>query len=166
MKFFHFNLLLILILGFSFSAKASEIKFSAGTGYPFVSVLEVSMPAMNDDQRFFANVKAGLDYGFSLGFEQQLSGNNQTLGFTLGAIGSRDATHCSDTTNNSTSEFICSLFEVLDSETTNGVALNYSYYFSGVHNSGVKIRFEGGYGQSNRANVNRFDGGVILSYQF
>jgi hypothetical protein len=166
MKFFHINLLLIFVLGASFAAKASDVKFSAGTGYPFIGILEVSVPAMNNDQRVFANVKAGLDYGFSVGFEQQLPGNNQTMGFTLGAIGSRDATNCSDTTENSTGEFICSLFEPLDSEATNGLGINYSYYFSGVHNAGFKIRFEGGYGQSSRANVNRFDGGVILSYQF
>jgi len=166
MKLFHLNLLLILVLGVSFSTNASDVKFSVGTGYPFVGILEVSVPAMNDDQRLFANFKAGLDYGFSVGFEQQLPGNHQTMGFTLGAIGSRDATNCSDTTDTGTGEFICTLFEPLDSETTNGLGINYSYYFSGVHNSGFKIRIEGGYGQSSRANVNRFDGGIILSYQF
>jgi len=157
--------LTLLLLSSTVQANNSDnVHFSLGSGYPFFSVFEVSFPAMNNDQRWFANYKAGLDDGFSVGFEQQLSGNHQTLGFTLGAIGARDAVGCDE--NKGAGAIICPFVEIFDSETTNGAALNYSYYFSGINNSGAKIRFELGYGQSAQANVNRFDGGIIVSYQF
>jgi len=160
-------LLLSSVLSLSSAVQANnadKIHFALGSGYPFFSVFEVSLPAMNDDQRWFANYKVGLDDGFSVGFEQQLTGNMQTVGFSLGAIGARDAVGCDE--NKGAGAVICPLVEIFDSETTNGAAFNYSYYFSGIHSSGTKVRFEVGYGQSNQTNVNRFDGSVIISYQF
>ncbi|PCI61848.1 MAG: hypothetical protein COB35_05285 [Gammaproteobacteria bacterium] len=163
---------LLLSTTFLNNAQAGDIKYSFGTGYPFYGVAEVSFPAFNDDQRFFVNYKIGgydtiaAEDAFSAGFEQLLDGkNNQTVGFTIGAIGVRDGTKCDQDTG-AGDVFRCEFGKLFSSEVTNGAALNYSYYFNGVHNSGTKIRFELGYGQSSKTNTNRVDGSVILSYQF
>jgi hypothetical protein len=164
MKVEQIFLSLFLLSSAAQASNSENVHLSLGSGYPFFTVVEASLPAMNDDQRWFANYKLGLDDGFSVGFEQTLAGNMQTVGFSLGAIGARDAVGCDE--NKGAGAIICPIVEIFDSETTNGAAFNYSYYFSGVNSSGTKIRFELGYGQSNQANVKRFDGSVIISYQF
>jgi hypothetical protein len=164
------------------TAQANEINFSIGGGYPFFVVPEVSLSSDDNQQRWYANYKMGLDDGFSIGFEQAIDNTNKhAIGILAGAIGAReDKTPCPNTDKENNTDttpddvFVeaigsaigCSLGKIFDEETTNGLALSYSYNFNGLNNSGMRLRVELGYGEGHHSKEKRVDGGIALSYHF
>jgi hypothetical protein len=153
-------------------SQASNVDFTLGAGYPFFAVPEISLATNDAKQRWFANYKVGLDDGFSAGFEHGLGDENKhAVGVFAGALGMRDDDRPCDTSNESVSIILsaiisCAISDAFDYETTNGVGLSYSYNFSGLNKSGVRLRLEAGYGEGSKTNEKRFDGGVYISYQF
>ncbi|MBU3003167.1 hypothetical protein [Paraglaciecola arctica] len=164
------------------AVQANDVNFSIGGGYPFFVVPEISLASVDNQKRWYANYKIGFDDGFSIGFEQAISNTNKhALGFIAGAIGAReDKTPCPNTDNESNTastpgdDFVeiigsaigCSLSKMFDEETTNGLALTYSYNFSGLNNAGMRIHVELGYGEGHHSKEKRADGGITLSYHF
>lgn len=166
-------------LSFCLPAKANDVGFSVGSGYPYFGSLELSLPADDGKQRWFANYKMGLDDGFSLGFEQGYgNGLNHAFGGLVGAVGvykGDDNCRVKDTSDGDLVEFIsdsfaqsfgCALSAAFDDETLNGVGVSYSYYFNGLNNSGWRLRLEAGYGKASDSGEKRGTGGMIVSYQF
>lgn len=161
----------MLFLGsLSLPNKASAVDFTIGGGLPFLVIPEISIASENNEQRWFANYKMGLDDGFSFGFEQGIDiENKHALGIFIGALGVKDDNRpCLQRTdkNDPLKELGCAIFSVFDEETTNGLGLSYSYNFSGLNHSGMRIRFELGYGEGADSQEKRVDGGFSFSYQF
>ncbi|USE71187.1 MULTISPECIES: hypothetical protein [Pseudoalteromonas] len=150
----------------STASVANSVDFSAGTGYPFFGQIELSLPQADSNSRWYGNYLLGLDDGFSVGYEKAVSENNKhALGVVLGALGARDAGPvCKEEGT------VCDIFEPLidlfDSETTNGIGVSYSYYFTSINQPGWRVKLVAGYGESDRHNVERADGSLIFSYQF
>lgn len=143
---------------------ANELSFSLGAGYPFFVVPEVSLSNADNSQRWYINYKAGLDDGFTLGYEQAVfSSKHHALGAVVGAIGIReDDTPC-DADQSSVS---CIVSNIFDEESINGAALTYGYYFSGLNSSGWHVKFEAGYGEGSQSKEKRASASIRLSYQF
>lgn len=143
---------------------ANEFSFSIGAGYPFIVVPEVALSSADNTQRWHINYKAGLDDGFSLGYEQAVfSSRYHALGAVVGAIGIReDDTPC-DTEQSSVS---CIVSNIFDEETINGAAFTYGYYFSGLNSSGWHVKFEAGYGEGSQSKEKRASASIRFSYQF
>jgi len=161
------------------NAHATGIDFTLATGFPFVAVVEGSMPSDNNNRRWFANYKVGLDDGFSVGVEQVVGqGNTHAVGVVVGALGmhsnKRDCQQSSETSGDLTTDLVdgvlgqvfCAIGNAFSDETTNGLGLSYSYHFNGLNNAGWRIRLEGGYGKGSRSDKKRGDGSVMISYQF
>ena len=163
----------ILFGSLSVSNQAKSADFSLGGGLPYFVIPEVSFAANNGEKRWFANYKIGLDDGFSVGFEQGFGVDNKhALGIFVGALGVQDDERpcryeeSNDLAENFGSALGCAIAEAFDEETTNGVGLSYSYNFQGLNHSGMRLRFELGYGEGSNSHEKRFDGGVVISYQF
>lgn len=163
----------LLLSSLSLSSQANTVDFTIGGGLPFFVVPEFSFASDDEKKRYFVNYKMGLDDGFSFGFEQGMdSKNKHALGVFVGALGVRDADMpCSyvksdDAVENFGKALACSFAKIYDEETTNGVGLSYSYNFKGLNHSGMRIRFELGYGEGSNSHKKRVDGGVVVSYQF
>lgn len=137
-----------------FSTASLAVDFSTGVGYPFVGVPTVSIS--DDNVRYYANYKLGLDDGFSVGAEW-LNGKH-AFGAFAGAIGARDVEACNENV------ILC--ISIFDNETTNGLGLSYEYHFSESPKSGWGIRFEAGYGKESYFNEKRVDGNVQITYHF
>ena len=123
--------------------------------------------------KWFVNYKMGLDDGFSFGYEQGIDADsNHALGAFIGALGVQDKNNAcpkeqsEDLVENLGSALGCSLLIIFDAETTNGLGLSYSYNYNGLNQSGMRIRFELGYGEGSISNEKRVDGGIVISYQF
>ncbi|REL32171.1 hypothetical protein [Thalassotalea euphylliae] len=167
-------LIALLATHISVTSHAEDIDFSLGTGYPYLVIPEVSYSASGGQQRLYANYKLGLDDGFAIGFEHGLdSANQHAIGLLVGAIGAQDDKRpCPNNDDENgiaeglASVIACSIVEIFDHETTNGIGLSYSYNHHGLNNSGFRIRFEAGYGEGVDSKEKRFDGAVVLSYQF
>jgi len=164
------NLVLLVtlyILTIPLTSKAERVDFSLGGGYPFLLVPEASFRLGEGEKRLFINYKAGLDYGFSVGFEQAFgNGDENAVGVLVGAIGVRDDKRLCET-DDFGSILGCALAEPFDDETTIGIGTSYSHNFSGINKEGWRvIKFEVGYGKGRYSNEKRIDGGIILSYQF
>lgn len=166
-------------LSFCLPAQANDVGFSVGTGYPYVGSLELSLPANEGKQRWFANYKMGLDDGFSLGFEQGYGNElNHALGGLVGAVGIyKGDDNCTATNTNNgdlvesiTESFAqslgCALSAAFNDETLNGVGLSYSYYVNGINKSGWRFKLEAGYGKASNSGDKLGTGGLIVSYQF
>jgi len=152
---------------------AYSADFTLGVGAPFFVVPEVSIASEDEKKRWFVNYKMGLDDGFSLGYEQGIdSDSNHALGAFIGALGVQDKNSAcpneksGDLAENLGSAIGCTLLIVFDEETTNGLGLSYSYNFNGLNQSGMRLRFELGYGEGSISHEKRVDGGFVVSYQF
>ena len=143
---------------------ANELAFSFGAGYPFIVVPEVSLSNADNTQRWHINYKAGLDDGFSLGFEQAVfSSKHHALGAVVGAIGVREEdAPCA----NGQSSASCIVANIFDEETINGAAFTYGYYFSGLNSSGWHVKFEAGYGEGSQSKEKHTSASIRFGYQF
>jgi len=150
----------------AFSSHANDVNFSIGGGYPYFVIPEVSLSANEGTQRWYANYKLGLDDGFSLGFEHALTADKKhALGIVVGALGVQEnSDECEDDSIGSV--IGCSFSDIFDDETTNGLGVSYSYLFSGLNESGWRVRFELGYGEGSVSEEKRADGGLSVSYEF
>lgn len=143
---------------------ANELSFSLGAGYPFFVVPEVSLSNTDNTQRWHINYKAGLDDGFTFGYEQAVfSSKHHAFGAAVGAIGIREEDSSCDANQSSVS---CIVSIIFDEETINGAALTYGYYFSGLNLSGWHVKFEAGYGEGSRSKEKHTSASIRLSYQF
>ncbi|NRA72694.1 MAG: hypothetical protein HRU24_16930 [Gammaproteobacteria bacterium] len=156
-------------------ASANNIDFTLGSGLPYVAIVEASVASNNNTQRWFGNYKIGLDDGFSIGVEQAFGqGDNHAAGLIIGAFGVQtDPRPCEKSsestdslTNALTNALGCVISLGFSEESTEGVALSYSYHFSGINQKGWKIRLEAGYGKGSRSGEKRGDGSFIVAYQF
>jgi hypothetical protein len=156
------TLFVIMLSAVSLPSLANDIKFNVGVGYPFFSKLEIAKSINENQDRIFANYKVGLDDGFSLGYEHAIDlEQHHAFGVVVGAIGARDGDgNCNNT------DIFCDIGDLFDNDTTNGLAISYSYNINGLNKSGLKLSFELGYGKASHLNEKRVDGGVSLSYQF
>lgn len=152
----------------TFSVSANDVSFSIGGGYPYFVIPEVSLSTNAGTQRWYANYKIGFDDGFSVGFEHALTTDKKhALGLVIGALGvQEDDDECGGTEDSLGNIIGCGFIEIFDDETTNGLGLSYSYLFSGLNESGWRVRFDLGYGEGSYSNEKRADGGVSVSYQF
>jgi len=162
----------------SYTVGAASVDFTLATGFPFVAVVEGSMPSDNNNRRWFANYKVGFNDGFSAGVEQVVGqGNTHAVGVVVGALGLKSkkrACHNSGETNGDLAsgvgevvgQVFCAIGSAFNYETTDGLGLSYSYHFNGLNNSGWRIRLEGGYGKGSSSDKKRSDGSVMISYQF
>ncbi|GEK09640.1 hypothetical protein [Pseudoalteromonas peptidolytica] len=151
----------------SLSSLANPVEFSVGTGYPFFGQLEVSVPQAQNQSKWYGSYRIGLDDGLLLGYERAVSANNKhAVGVVAGALGARDVGPACEEDD----DVVCGIFEpiinLFDDETTNGVGLSYSYYFSSINQRGWHVKFIAGYGESSDSNKKRADGSVAISYQF
>ncbi|MBQ4864722.1 hypothetical protein J8L98_23850 [Pseudoalteromonas sp. MMG013] len=145
----------LIVSTFIYSAQAKAVDLSLGGGYPFLVVPTISLT--NSDIRYYANYKAGLDDGFSLGAEI-LNGKHK-YGAFIGAVGARKTdARCSDSTLLCTSLF--------DHQTTQGIGLSYEYHLSSNLNSGWAVRLEAGYGEESYDYEKRTDGNIQFIYHF
>lgn len=143
---------------------ANELSFTLGSGYPFFVVPEVSLASADNTQRWHINYKAGLEDGFTLGYEQAVFANkHHALGAVVGAIGIHDQDTSCDTEQSFGS---CIVSIIFDEETVNGAAFTYGYYFSGLNSSGWHLKFEAGYGEGSQSKQKRASASIRLSYQF
>ena len=143
---------------------ANELSFSLGAGYPFIVVPEVALSSADNNQRWHINYKAGLDNGFSLGYERAVfSSKLHAFGAVIGAIGIREDNTPCDTEQSSVS---CIVSGIFDEETINGAAFTYGYFFSGLNSSGWNVKFEAGYGEGSQSKEKRANASIRLSYQF
>lgn len=137
------------------SPTVKAVDLSLGGGYPFLVVPTMSFT--NNDIRYYANYKLGLDDGFSIGAEM-LNGKHK-YGAFVGAVGARKTDNsCLDTT------FLC--ITLFDHETTQGIGLSYEYHLSSSAKTGWALRFEAGYGEESAYNEKRADGNVQVVYHF
>ncbi|PCK31374.1 hypothetical protein [Pseudoalteromonas piscicida] len=151
----------------SASSFASSVDFSLGTGYPFLGQVELSVPQVDTNSRWFGNYVIGLGDGFAIGYEKAVSDNNKhALGLIAGAIGARDAGPVCEDQDDTGCEILEPFFDLFDSETTYGLGLSYSYYSSGINQTGWRVKLVAGYGESQEYNDKRVDGGLTISYQF
>ncbi|ATD09916.1 MULTISPECIES: hypothetical protein [Pseudoalteromonas] len=151
----------------STASVANSVDFSAGTGYPFFGQIELSLPQADSNSRWYGNYLIGLDDGFSVGYEKAVSDNNKhAIGVVLGALGARDAGPVCEDDDNITCGIFEPIIDLFDSETTNGIGVSYSYYFTSINQPGWRVKLVAGYGESDRHNVDRADGSLIFSYQF
>jgi hypothetical protein len=138
-----------------FSPTVKAVNLSLGIGYPFVLVPNISIN--NNDIRYYANYKLGLDDGFSLGAEM-INGKHK-YGAFVGAVGSRQTDRgCTDITS------LCII--LTDHKTTQGLGVSYEYHLSDTVNSGWAIRLEAGYGEESSLNKKRADGNIQIMYHF
>lgn len=143
---------------------ANELSFSLGGGYPFFVVPEVSLSNADNTQRWHINYKAGLDDGFSLGYEQTMfNSSHHAMGAVVGAIGIREDDEPCDQNQSSVS---CIVANIFDEETINGVAMTYGYYFKGLNSPGWHAKFELGYGEGTQSKEKRASASIRVSYQF
>ncbi len=153
MKNSYLYLAYLPIASIFFSGDTNAVDFSIGGGYPFVLVPEVSIATNDDSQRWYINGKFGFEKGASIGFEQSFgSKGKHAAGLLLGLIG----TDQSDHTDN----------DYWEKESTNGVALSYSYNFNGLNKAGMRVRIEYGYGKTDKSHTPHTDGSITVSYQF
>jgi len=163
------SLLFIIVI----SNKATAVDFTLGGGIPFLVVPEVSLASEDEKQRWFINYKMGLDDGFSFGVEHGLGlDNKHAVGVLVGALGVKNNDDvCKDEKSDDIAENLgnaisCGLLIIFSEETTNGLGLSYSYNFNGLNQSGMRLRFELGYGEGSTSHEKRIDGGFVISYQF
>lgn len=163
-KMIHKLLVASVVFTASYATHANELSFSLGAGYPFFVVPEIALSNTDNTQRWHINYKAGLDDGFSLGFEQAVSGSNHhAVGAVVGAIGiHEDDDPCNDTQ----SQVSCIVANIFDEETINGAALTYGYYFNELNASGWHAKFEVGYGEGSQSKEKRASASLRISYQF
>ncbi len=157
-------LLCSLLLLFTAPTLAKDLNFSMGGGYPFIAVPEVSITNTEQSSRLHLNYKAGLDDGFSLGFEQAISKNNKhAVGVFIGAIG----IHEENSPCSAQAQAVdCLIDRLFDEEVTNGLGLSYGYYFGAINNQGWHLKLEAGYGEGQKSKVKRSDASIRISYQF
>jgi len=155
------------------NATDNDVSFTLGTGFPYLGNLEVSMPAFEGNQRWFANYKVGVDDGFSLGFEHALDDDkHHAIGVMYGALGViNDDSDCPDSEKDNGESFFgvvigCALAAAFDWETVNGVGLSYSYNVNGLNNIGWRFRIEGGSGKGIESKKTSSSASFIASYQF
>lgn len=143
---------------------ANEVSFSLGAGYPFIVVPEVSVATKGNTQRWHINYKAGLDDGFTFGYEQAVfSSRHHALGGAVGAIGIRDDNTPCDADQSTVG---CIVSNIFDEETINGAAFTYGYYFKGLNLPGWHVKFEAGYGEGAQSKEKHASASIRVSYQF
>ncbi|QSX33152.1 hypothetical protein JYB87_15705 [Shewanella avicenniae] len=166
----------VVVAASTLPAVAGETHFSLTGGLPFMVIPEVSYHP-NDQQRWFANYKVGLDDGVSAGFEQAVDDNNRhALGIVAGALGVRNGHKewCgSDSESGSVGYTMgcaigTALAEPFDNHTVNGLGVSYSYNRHGLSERGLRVRLEWGYGRISGADFDKegFTGGFAVGYQF
>lgn len=153
-----------LSLMVSTHSQAEGVSLSIGGGYPFFVVPEVSYITKSNDERWYVNYKAGLDQGFSVGYEFSTSSDKRhALGFVLGTVGiNQHSVPCEDTQ----SDINCIVANLFDEETIQGLGLSYSYYFDELAVSGWHVKLEAGYGNGRVSDDNSTASSIRISYQF
>ena len=157
--------------------QAEAVDFSAGIGYPFFLVPEVSITGSSGNHRLYANYKLGLDDGFALGIEQAIdNAGHNAVGVFAGAVGiyddgekdcnSADEQNASDVADAVGCAIASAMVEAFDDEAINGIGVSYSYNSNGLNNTGWRVRLELGYGKSDNSKEKSSGGAVVVSYQF